>query len=149
MGHGYDETGEKGALIVTLEDQATARFVALDTPRFYDFSVEAGDDAAAAIDKCLPATGDNHYYRITLTGPSKPLDLAMLQSRFARFPHLTLRDRTTAPLDIWGEAGADSFEGTYFGLLQQALAESEDKETVLLAAKISRQLLNGQEVTLP
>lgn len=151
MGHGYDETGEKGVLIVTIEDTVQARFVPLDTPRFYDLAIDAGDEPEAAIDKALPAVGDGHYYRITLTGPSQPLDMAALQSRFARFPHLTLRDRTTAPLDIWGDAGADSFEGTYFGLLRQALenAAPEDKDTVLLAAKLSRQLLAGQEVSLP
>lgn len=151
MGHGYDETGEKGVLIVTLGDTASARFVTLDTPRFYDLSADAGSDAAAAIDSLLPAVGNADYYRITLTGPSEPLDMASLQNRFARFPHLKLRDRTTSPLDIWGSAGADSFEGAYFGLLQQALenAPAEDKETVLLAARISRQLLEGQEVVLP
>ena len=151
MGHGYDETGEKGVLIVTIEDTASARFVPLDTPRFYDLTAEAGDDAVAAIDRLLPAAGDGHYYRITLTGPSEPLDLPALQGRFARFSHLTLRDRTTPPLDIWGSAGDDSFEGTYFGLLRQALEQAapEDKDTVLLSAKISRQLLEGQEVHLP
>ena len=149
MGHGYDETGEKGVLIVTVDGTASARFVPLDTPRFYDLTADAEDDAAAAIDKLLPAVGDGNYYRITLTGASQPLDLTALQNKFSRFPHLTLRDRTTVPLDIWGDAGADSFEGTYFGLLQQALEDAEDKETVLLAAKISRQLLEGQEVSLP
>lgn len=149
MGHGYDETGEKGVLIVTIDGTVSARFVPLDTPRFYDLTADAGDDAAAAIDKLLPAVGDGNYYRITLTGPSQPLDLPALQNKFSRFPHLTLRDRTTPPLDIWGEAGSDSFEGMYFGLLKQALEDAEDKETVLLAAKLSRQLLAGQEVSLP
>lgn len=149
MGHGFDETGEKGALIVTLDDTVTTRLISLDTPRFYDLTVEVGDDATQAVNAVLPAVGDDHYYRITLTGPSEPLDMAALQRQFDRFPHLTLRDRTTPPLDIWRDAGADSFEGTYFGLLRQALETAEDKETVLLAAQISRQLLEGQEVVLP
>ena len=151
MGHGYDETGVKGALIVTLEDTAQARFVPLDTPRFFDFETDAGEDAAGAIDRLLPAAADDNYYRITLTGASAPLNLAALQSQFSRFPHLILRDRTTAPLDIWGSAGEDSFEGTYFGLLRTALEQAapQDKDTVLLAAQISRQLIAGQEVRLP
>ena len=151
MGHGYDETGVKGALIVTLTDTASARFVGLDTPQFYDLSVQAGDDALSAIENILPAIGNENYYRITLTGPSQGLDIAELQSHFRHFPHLTLRDKTTPPLDIWGNAGADSFEGTYFGLLRQNLEQAapEDKDIVLLAAKLSRQLLEGQEVELP
>ncbi len=151
MGHGYDETGEKGALIVTIGDSVSTRFVPLDTPRFYDFEVEAGTDAAAALDRALPAVGSNDYYRITLTGPSEPLDIPALAARFCRFPHLVLRDRTTPPLDIWGSAGDDTFEGTYFSMLRSALEQAapEDKDAVLLAARISRQLLEGQEVTLP
>lgn len=36
QGRGYDETGEKGALLVTLEETAEATFLPLDGPRFYD-----------------------------------------------------------------------------------------------------------------
>lgn len=151
MGRGYDEPGEKGALIVTLEDTVSCRFVPLDTPRFYDLTVEAGDDVHASLSALLPAAHSDDYYRITLTGPSTPLDLAALNAAFSHLSHLTLRDRTTPPLDIWGAAGEDTFEGTYFGLLRDALeqANDTDKQTLLLAAKISRQLLNGQEVSLP
>lgn len=145
MGHGYDETGEKGAVIAEIGDTVTARFVPLDTPRFYDLSCTPGD-----LCRVLPAVGNDHYYRITLEGESVPPDLNALRSEFSRFPHLILRDRTTPPLDIWGSAGEDSFEGTYFGLLHQALEQdAADRETVLLAARISRQLLNGEEVRLP
>ena len=152
MGHGYDETGVKGALIVTVDQTAQAKFVPLDTPRFFDYETEAGSDPAAAIDALLPALArSDDYYRITLTGASQPLDTEALRRAFDRIPHLILRDRTTAPLDIWGSAGEDSFEGTYFGLLRQALEQAapEDKDTVLLAARISRQLISGQEVRLP
>ncbi len=145
MGRGYDEEGEKGAVIVDL-DTLTHRFIPLDTPRFFDLTCTPEE-----LSRVLPAVGNDHYYRITLEGESEPLDLSALRAQYAHFPHLTLRDRTTAPLDIWGSAGEDTFEGTYFGLLRQALenAPQEEKETVLLAARLSRQLLNGQEVRLP
>ena len=53
-------------------------------------------------------------------------------------------------MDIWAGAGEDSFEGVYFGMLRDALESAkEEKETILLAAKLSRQLLEGQEVKLP
>lgn len=149
MGKGYDEEGEKGAYIVTLGDRAQERFVALDTPRFFDLSADAGDDPRTALERLLPAAGSSDYYRITLTGPSAPMDTAELQAAFPQLPHLRLRDRTTAPLDIWGNAGEDTFEGMYFGLLREELEQADDKETVLLAAKISRQLLSGEEVRLP
>ena len=48
------------------------------------------------------------------------------------------------PLDIWAGAGEDSFEGLYFALLKKK-AEA-GSETALLAAKLSRKILNAEEV---
>ena len=99
----------------------------------------------------LPAVANEDFYRITLTGEAESVDLEALQAEFAAFPNLILRDQTVRPVDIWAGAGEDSFEGVYFGMLRDALekAEDEDKDTILLAAKLSRQLLEGQEVKLP
>ena len=151
MGHGYDETGDKGVLIVELGEEVTTRFVALDTPRFYDLEVEPEEDALAAVGAVLPAVDSNDFYRITLVGPSEPVDLAALQKEFGRFPNLVLRDRTVRPVDPWIAVGEDSFEGMYFGLLQEKLsgADPEQQQIVELAAKLSRQLLDGREVKLP
>ena len=146
MGKGYDETGEKGVYIVDLQDTASLRFYPLDTPRFYDLLSEPKD-----LGNVLPAVGNENYYRITLTGSCEKPDLTALQAEFAQFPHLILRDKTTRPVDIWGSLGQDSFEGVYFGLLRKALdtAREEEKQEILLAARLSRQLLEGQEVVLP
>lgn len=151
MGTGYDEPGEKGVLIVELDETVTARFVPLDTPRFYDLEVEPEEDPVAAVGSLLPAAGSLDFYRITLVGPSEPLDLAALQQEFSHFPNLVLRDRTVLPVDPWCAVGEDSFEGLYFSLLQKNL-DTQDEDTrriTQLAAKISRQLLDGREVKLP
>ena len=147
MGRGYDEQGEKGVLIVTLEDTARTRFVPLDGPRFFDVSV----DFAAGIGSVLPAVANHDFYRVTLTGEAEKVDLEALRAQFGAFPNLVLRDQTHRPVDLWQSVGEDNFEGVYFGLLQGALAEAnpEEKEKILLAAKISRQILDGQEVILP
>jgi DNA repair exonuclease SbcCD nuclease subunit len=144
MGRGYDEEGEKGAYIVTIDGGISARFVPLDTPRFYDLQGTLDD-----MDRLLPAVGSSDYYRITLTGEAENVDLTALSQKYAHFPNLVLRDRTVPPVDIWGSAGQDSFEGVYFGLLRQAMEEDPQREEILLAAKLSRQLLEGQEVVLP
>ena len=151
MGHGYDETGEKGVLIVELGETVTTRFVALDTPRFYDLEVEPEENAVAAVGAVLPAVENRDFYRITLVGPSKPLDMAALERAFARFPNLILRDRTVLPVDPWCAVGQDSFEGMYFSLLQKNLdtQDPQQQRITQLAAKISRQLLDGREVKLP
>ena len=146
MGRGYDETGEKGVLIVTVGDTAEARFVGLGMPEFFDLEC-----APRELDALLPPVGNENIYRITLTGESEPPDMAALAEKYARFPHLELRDRTTPPVDVWKALGEDSFEGTYFGLLQAALegADEQTQSRIHLAARICRQILDGQEVTLP
>lgn len=151
MGRGFDELDAKGVLIVTLDNTIDARFLPLDTPRFFDLNCEAGIDATASLARLLPAMGSNDFYRVTLTGESEPLDTALLEQVFFQFPNLTLRDRTEPPMDIWANVGEDSLEGVYFRLLQQQLetADEEMKEIILMAAKISRRILENREVKLP
>ncbi len=151
MGRGFDETEEKGVLVVTLGEKAELRFVPLDTPRFYDITAEILTDADAAVAGALPAVANDHHYRIRLTGEAEAVPLSALQARFSQFPHLELRDETVPPTDPWGSMGADSLEGEYFRLLHEAM-EQADEETrcaLTLAARISRKLLDGREVQLP
>ena len=147
MGKGWDETGEKGVLIVTLDETVRTEFVPLDVPRFHDLTVDAAKGPAGV----LPAEGNHDFYRVTLTGEGEKPDLEALTEEFSVFPNLELRDRTCRPVDLWQSVGQDSFEGVYFGLLKDALetADGEDREQLLLAARIARQLLDGQEVVLP
>ena len=146
MGRGYDEPGEKGVYIVTLDQQVTAVFRPLATPRFYDLQAQPEQ-----IGSLLPPVRSEDYYRVTLTGCCEEPDLGKLKGEYAHIPNLVLRDKTTRPVDVWGNLGEDSFEGVYFGLLKQAMetADEEEKREILLAARISRQLMEGQEVILP
>ena len=146
MGRGYDEAGEKGVYIVELTDKANLRFVPLDTPRFYDLEAEV-----TALSDVLPPVASDDYYRVTLVGSCEAPDLEKLKGEYPHIPNLVLRDKTTRPVDVWGSLGQDSFEGVYFGMLKEAMenADEADKEEILLAAQLSRQLLEGQEVSLP
>ncbi len=146
MGKGFDETGEKGVYIVTLTDKASLQFRPLQTVRFYDLLARPEE-----LSGVLPPVKDENYYRVTLTGGCDAPDLAALQAEYKHLPNLIFRDKTTRPLDVWGSLGEDSFEGVYFGLLRQAMEDAgeEEKQDIYLAAQISRQLLEGQEVILP
>lgn len=147
MGRGYDETGDKGVYIVTVDETVSAQFVSLNLPRFHDLDV-TGDTPLSTI---LPPIGNPDFYRITFTGPSEPLDLTAIAREYTRFPNLELRDKTTPPLDIWGSAGEDTFEGNFFRRLRDALdtADEQDQKIIRLAAELSRKLLDDQEVVLP
>ncbi len=145
MGRGWDETGEKGVCIVTLEDTAQIRAVPLDTLRFHDWKVEVGENAAAALEAVLPAVPNRDFYRITLTGCAD-LDMERLKKQFAGFFNLQLLDQTEAPIDLWADVGEDTLRGVYFRMLRQI---SEEDPRGKLAAEISRKLLSGREVILP
>ncbi len=151
MGKGYDELGIKGVILTELEETVRPRFLPLDTPCFYDEKTEAGEDPAAALRAMLPALETQDHYRITLTGYSTGLDLNRLKGEFPQVPNLILRDETLPESDIWGTADQDSLEGVYFSLLQEAAqSESETlRRRAMLAARISRKILDGQEVKLP
>ena len=151
MGHGYDESGIKGVIVLTLDSQCDAQFRPLDTPRFFDETLDVGEDAAAALANLLPAVPTDDFYRVTLTGYADGIDTHQLQKEFAYIPHLVIRDKTVPETQLWSAVGEDSLEGMYFGLLREGLdTESERlQRCIKLAARISRQILDGQEVTLP
>ena len=151
MGRGYDEQGEKGVYLVEIKDSVQTQFIPLDVPRFYDWEAPVQENAAAALQQLLPPVGNDNFYRITFTGESEAVDTDALTKQFERFPNLVLRDKTVPPLDVWRSLEEDSFEGYYFRLLKEAMAEkSEDEQQLcMLAARISRQILDGQEVVLP
>ena len=144
MGRGWDETGEKGVCIVTLEDTAEIRAVSLDTVRFVEAEADISG-GTAALEKLLPAAGSRDFYRITLTGCAD-VDIAQLKQQFDAFPNLELRDQTEEPVDLWADAGEDTLRGVYFRRLRDI---SETEPRAKIAAEISRKLLEGREVRLP
>jgi len=140
MGRGWDETGDKGACIVTLEDSTQVRAVSLDLVCFYQMEAEAGD-----LESLLPAAGNENFYKITLIG-SDASDLRGLKETLSRFPNLELVDKREAPVDLWADIGEDTLRGVYFRLLREI---SQEDPRATLAAEISRKLLEGREVKLP
>ena len=151
MGRGFAELGQRGVILATLSDTVDAKFLPLDTPRFYDETVDAGDDAAAALAGILPLLGSDDFYRVTFTGYSSGMDLAAIKEQFPHVPNLTLRDETLPEPELWKNIDSDTLEGMLFA----ALKEAADSPSQLLsgranlAARICRSILDGQEVVLP
>ena len=151
MGHGYDESGIKGVILLELEEKLEAKVLPLDTPRFYDETVEVGDDAAKALTSLLPGIETQDFYRVTLEGYADGVDMEALTAQFSHIQNLELRDKTIPETALWGSVGEDSLEGMYFGILKDAMDTDSERlqRCVKLAARISRQILDGQEVRLP
>lgn len=149
MGRGWDETGEKGVLLVELEQFASASTLALPLPRFFDLTIPVNRDAQAALEKRLPPGQSRDLYRVTLTGSGRA-DKRALLNRFSNLAYLELRDETQEETDPFAATGEDSFRGVYFRLLEEAMAQSpEEEEIIRLAAALSARLLDGKEVELP
>lgn len=151
MGRGYDELGTKGVLIVTVDAAADGAFVPLEGPKFFDETIPATADPAAAVALVLPASESGDFFRVTLTGEAEPPDLDQLRRRFDHISNLELRDKTTPPVDVWSALESDTLEGAYFRLLHSAISSGDDRARaeLELAARISRQILDGREVALP
>jgi len=126
MGRGWDETGEKGICIVTIDETAKVQTRSLNLPRFFDLTAEVDGNALEAVEAVLPAVSGEDFYRVTLTG-SGNVDLEELQKEFADFPNLELRDRTEPPVEVWADADKDSLEGIYFGMLRKAMRNPRRK----------------------
>ncbi len=151
MGRGFDESGRKGVLLATLEqDSVGAQFLPLNAPHFYDEKCDAGEDPAEALSALLPPIATQDFYRITLTGYCQKPDLDALAKQFSHIPNLELRDRTAPEPDLWGSMDDDTLEGVYFRMLHDAMETDNEalQQRLKLAARISRQILDGQEVTL-
>ena len=151
QGRGYDETGLKGVLIAELDQGVHARFIPLKGPRFYDLETDAGDDPAGAVEKLLPVGGSEDFFRICLTGEVQDAVPERLQAGFADYPNLKLIDRTIPAEPLWQAEAEDSLEGIYFRILRDACQDQDPQtvEALELAARISRQILQGREVELP
>ena len=144
MGRGWDETGEKGVYLITLEENVTIEFLPLGMPQFHDTELEVSGTGLEELEGALPAVSRD-FYRMTLTGQAE-VDLEELQQHFSGIPNLFLRDRTEDPVDIWAEVGEDNLRGVYFRILQD-LAQTEPEAK--LTAELSWKILSGREVKLP
>lgn len=143
MGRGYDETGEKGLYLVEIGEQPHIQRIVLDMPQFQELTVNTEEQK---LEDFLPAAGNAHFYRVTLTGSGEdiPGDIPL------KFPNMEILDRREEPVDLWNSAEEDTLEGTYFRILREAMAEadSDSAAQIQLAAKLSRKILEGREVVL-
>lgn len=154
-GRGFDETGEKGALVVELEaGRAQARFVPLAAHRYEIIQVDLTDcpDPLDAVMQTLPAQTGRDIYRIRLTG-RYPMDAAQLsrleQALVPRFWALELQDRTRMPQDLWARSQEDSLTGLFLQEMARRLRQEPDDELVQLAARFGLAALEQGEDVAP
>ena len=153
-GRGFDETGEKGALAVTVDENGvTAEFRPLCLRRYEVAEVDLTDrpDALAAAEAALPARTERDVYRLILKGqyamgPGEAE--AVRRALEGRFYALEVRDNTRMPRDLWARAGEDSLTGLFLRAMQARLEGREEDAAAQLAARYGLAALeHGEDVS--
>ena len=149
QGRGFDETGEKGVLLVDVDEgSVNARFVPLARRRYEILSVDltGAESALGAIEAALPPDTRDHIYRILLTGEGETPDLSALERALSgRFYGLTLRDRTRLPRDLWRRKEEDTLTGLFLREMQPLCEQEPDNQVYQLAVRFGLAALEGGE----
>ena len=148
-GRGFDEMGEKGCLIVTVEHGRTeTEFRPVSGRRYRIERVEVD-----SFRDNLPAESSPDLVRIILTGESETApDLDSLTA-LARphFFHVELRDETTLPESLWARQEEDSLTGLFLREMSRQMesADDEQRAKLLLATRFGLAALEGREDVRP
>ena len=135
-GRGFDETGDKGALWITIDDESTvtAEFLPLCSRRYEILECDlTGKDPRQAVSDALAQGSADDICRLILTGESDRVDLPTLQrSASSRRWALTLRDHTRVPRDLWSREGEDSLTGLFLRDMRRRMEIAEGEERAIL-----------------
>jgi DNA repair exonuclease SbcCD nuclease subunit len=152
-GRGFDELGEKGVLLGSV-DRGAARldFVPLCKRRYEIVTVDVtgADSAAAALTAALPRLGREDICRVVLTGESQEesIDLDALAPLLeGHCWQGELRDQTTLRRDLWARQGEDSLTGLFLREMALRLERCGDAERPALerAVRFGLAALEGGE----
>ena len=133
-GRGFDETGEKGIIVVDVSpEKCDLRFIPLGGRRYEILNVKVGDNALESLISALPDDTVNDIYRIILSGETEGVNISELESALTpKFYHFELRDRTTIRRDIWEKSGNEGLRGLFLTkLLEKYNFAKSDEECEL------------------
>lgn len=151
MGRGFDETGQKGAVIADITSgSVSAKFVPLNAREYRVLEVDiSGEDALTAILQALPADTLRHLYRIILTGAAGQMpELATLHRVLdSRFYTLELQSRVKVRQNLWERADESTLRGAFLRKLRSQLdaASPDEKIAIEDAARWGIAALDGTE----
>lgn len=152
MGRGFDEPGDKGAAIVTLEGGRVTdwQLIPLAQSRYQLLEVDVtGRDPAAALLETLGHSHLEDYCRVTLRGESAALELDRLTAAAqGRCRALELRDETVVPHGVWERLEEETLTGFFLQEMRLRLDSETDpaaQRTLQLALRCGLAALEGRE----
>lgn len=156
-GRGFDELGEKGCYVVTLDEHgAHTRFVPLAQHRYLIFTAQ-GDETRpwnSLLDELFAQIQEQDDVRILLRGEisdNRP-DLRALELLYQhRCASLSLRDETTFARDIWARAQEDTLTGLYLSRMKALWdkADEPERQALTLSLRYGLAALEGGEEPMP
>lgn len=129
-GRGFDECGDRGVLVGTVDRGAvTVEFVPLCTRRYQRLDVPlTGLENPLEAARTALRGHEADICRLTFTGEwDEALDQTALERELAGSCYaLSLRDRTTPRRDLWARAGEDNLTGLFLREMRTRLEGAED-----------------------
>lgn len=154
QGRGFDETGDKGVLLVEASSSGvSAQFCPLPGPRYRVLSAPVtGRPPAQALLDALGEDCREDYCRVTFTGEAQGLDLPALRALGEPLCRsLELRDETVISRDLWLRAGEETLTGLFLRELRARLDAAQDdgqRRLLELAARYGLAALEGREALI-
>lgn len=152
-GRGFDELGDKGILVGTVETGgAQLRFLPMCGRHYHILKADVTDRTVRqALESTLAAASAEDICRVILTGETgeEGIDLAALEREFGgRYYALQLRDETRVAQDIWARAGEDSLRGLFLQELRRRYdaADPQEQKKIDLAVRFGLAALDGRDV---
>lgn len=134
-GRGFDELGEKGVLLGTVDKgKADLQFVPFANRRYEQIEVDVTDgDIFEAVSAALAGQKEN-IVRVILRGETEEEpDLRRLQQQLEGSAwELELRDKTRRREDLWQHCGEDTLRGLFLGELRGQYDSADDERRAVI-----------------
>lgn len=154
-GRGFDETGKKGVLLVTLDEQDGCQVeqIPLAKRRYHvqTIDISHADDPAAAIWMALDGEPKQDIYRIYLTGTREGgLNLNHLHHELAPLVYsAVLYDQTKTEQMVWSRIEEDTLTGRFLRQMAILIQASPEDETLQQAVRFGLAALEHGEDVAP
>lgn len=154
-GRGFDETGFKGVLCLTMDKHSiNSQFIPLCLRRYEILSVDVtgADSLLSAIQNALPEQTAMDSYRIRLVGEchAETLDVRSLTQALApHFFSVEIKDSTRPPQIVWARREEDNLTGLFLQQMSSKMAQQGEDDTLTLAVRFGLAALEHREDVSP
>ena len=153
-GRGFDELGEKGALLLEVEPgRVTGELVPLCRRQYRILTADVtGREVRQAAEEALAAAGEADIVRLVLTGETdrRGADTGALMTALeSRVFSLEIRDETRMGTELWSRAGEDSLRGLFLQELKarwDAAGDEAERKKITMAARFGLAAMEDRDL---